>query len=145
MTTREGSTRTEASAAPPLRVLHVDDEDCVRRSIARSLGGYGSFEIRGARSNDDAFAVLSDWRPDLIITDLCRPGADGVRFIARLRSSVATRDIPIIVLSGNASYYQSALQGLRVEAVLEKPPTASVLFETVQTEASRAKLAPRTD
>lgn len=143
MAEREAPTITDAIEAAPLRLLHVDDEDCVRRSIARSLGGYGSFEIRGAKSNDEAFAVLADWRPDLIITDLCRPGVDGMRFIARLRSSSATRDIPIVVLSGNAPNYEAALRGLRVEAVLAKPPSTAELFRAVMIAAGRPETAPR--
>ncbi len=145
MSTREGSTSAEASEAGPLRVLHVDDEDCVRRIIARSLGGYGAFEIRGARSNDEAFAVLKDWRPDLIVTDLCRPGADGVRFIARLRSGAATRDIPIVVLSGNASAFDAVLRGLHVEAVLAKPPSTAELFRAVMSAAGRPEAKLQAD
>lgn len=116
----------------PIRVLHVDDDDGFRRSVARSLSRYGSFELRETASNDEAFAVLADWRPDLIFTDLNRPDADGLEFIERLRSDEATRDIPIVVLSGYVSFDQSALRGLRVEAVLVKPCPADEIIEAVK-------------
>jgi two-component system, OmpR family, response regulator PrrA len=78
------------------RVLIVDDDDALRRSLGRNLRLEG-FRVADAR---DGGAALDDVRahpPDAIVLDVTMPGIDGVELTRRLRA--AGDDVPILILS----------------------------------------------
>lgn len=77
------------------RILVVDDDAAIRSSLAQQLGeqGYGiSLAIDGV----DGGRVFDAEHPDLVLTDLAMPNADGFSLINHVRSS---GDTPIVVLS----------------------------------------------
>ena len=77
------------------RILVVDDEPDVCRSIARYLGREG-FEVDTVANGDAMYAVLADTKIDLIVLDLRLPGKDGLTLARELRQSST---IPIIMLT----------------------------------------------
>ncbi len=77
------------------RILVVDDEPDVCRSIARYLGREG-FEVDSAADGDAMYAVLANTKIDLIVLDLRLPGKDGLTLARELRQSST---IPIIMLT----------------------------------------------
>jgi two-component system KDP operon response regulator KdpE len=80
------------------RILVVDDEPQILRTLSRSLASVG-YEIRVASDGEEALVILSEWTPDLVITDLMMPKIDGLELCQRLR---ARSSIPIIVLSASS-------------------------------------------
>lgn len=68
------------------RVLVVDDEPAVRRSVERSLR-YEGYEVLGAGDGASALRVLRDERPDLVVLDVTLPGFDGLAVCRRIRSA----------------------------------------------------------
>ena len=77
------------------RILVVDDEPDVCRSIARYLGREG-FEVDTVADGDAMYTVLANTKIDLIVLDLRLPGKDGLTLARELRQSSA---IPIIMLT----------------------------------------------
>src|ERR1700730_7815732 len=77
------------------RVLVVDDEPQITRVLKTVLMSQG-YQVRTAAEGTSALATFNEWRPHLVLTDLCMPHADGVELCRRIRS-VST--VPIIVLS----------------------------------------------
>lgn len=77
------------------RILVVDDDAAIRSSLAQQLGeqGYGVALANDGREGAHAF---DDQHPDLVLTDLAMPNADGFSLIRHVRSGDAT---PVIVLS----------------------------------------------
>jgi putative two-component system response regulator len=80
-------------------ILVVDDDPGVQNMIRRILqrSGYGVQTARGGR---EAYAMVSASLPDLIILDLSMPGIDGFEVATHLKTNPATREIPIIVITG---------------------------------------------
>jgi two-component system KDP operon response regulator KdpE len=76
-------------------VLVVDDDDGIRKTLEQHLNANG-FDVIAARDGVEGFDRFSASRPDLILTDLAMPRADGFALIERIRSSSST---PILVLS----------------------------------------------
>ncbi len=76
-------------------VLVVDDDASIRRGLAAELAAAG-YEVREARDGEEGARLAEDESPDLILTDLAMPVADGFALIARVRKSART---PILVLS----------------------------------------------
>jgi two-component system KDP operon response regulator KdpE len=78
-----------------LRILVVDDERSIRRTLRTALTAKGH-EVIEAPSGEEALEIAAAERPDLIILDLGLPGIDGVEVTRRLRDWTQT---PILILS----------------------------------------------
>ena len=77
------------------RILVVDDEPQIRRSLQVNLEGKG-YAVDTAETGERGLAEFLNRRPDVMIVDLLLPGIDGVEVTHRIRESSA---VPIIVLS----------------------------------------------
>jgi EAL domain-containing protein (putative c-di-GMP-specific phosphodiesterase class I) len=83
------------------QVLVVDDDDSVRRAVARTLRN-ADFAVVSASSADEALVLLRAGRSfDVIVTDLLMPGTSGTEFIRLVRQFEL--DTPVIVLTGHSS------------------------------------------
>jgi two-component system, NtrC family, nitrogen regulation response regulator NtrX len=109
-----------ATVAPT--VLVVDDEKNIRRTLEMVLSGEG-FRVLEAESGEQALAVLSSGAPvDLAIFDLKLPGITGLQALEKLRSDEATRELPVIVISGHATVHDAvAAIKLGASDFFEKP------------------------
>src|SRR5947207_7677077 len=77
------------------RVLVVDDEPQITRVLRTVLSSQG-YQVRTAAEGESALSDFTEWRPELVITDLFMPHMDGVELCRRIR---AGSQVPIIVLS----------------------------------------------
>ncbi len=81
-----------------IRVLVVDDHPVVREGLVAMLEDEQDFQVAGeAGSAEDALALLTTARPDVILLDLELPGMSGVDAIPRL--AAALPDARVIVLT----------------------------------------------
>jgi two-component system KDP operon response regulator KdpE len=76
-------------------ILVVDDDLSIRRGLAAELAAAG-YETLEAADGEEGSRVALEREPDLVLTDLAMPVADGFELIARLRRAGKT---PIVVLS----------------------------------------------
>ena len=77
------------------RILVVDDDDAIRTTLQQNLAANG-FDVSAAADGVEALERFSSAHPDLVISDLAMPRADGFALIQQIR---ATGDTPILVLS----------------------------------------------
>ena len=96
-------------------ILVVDDEAVNRKILSWALSEAG-FRTISVSSGKEALPAAIDQRPDLIILDVMMPGEDGFEVCQRLQANPATRDIPVIFLSG-LSETGDKLRGLGAGAV----------------------------
>jgi signal transduction histidine kinase/response regulator RpfG family c-di-GMP phosphodiesterase len=86
-----------------IRVLIVDDDadTCEMLTFALSLLGA---EAQASYSAAEAFASLTDWKPDILLTDINMPDEDGYSLVNRLRSLTPKSGarIPAIALTALA-------------------------------------------
>lgn len=87
-----------------VRVLTVDDEPDARAVVATSLKLFGA-EVRTAGSAAEAFEVFTQWRPDILLSDIGMPVEDGYVLLAKIRAlpESAGGRIPAIALTAYAS------------------------------------------
>ena len=96
-----------SAVAEKSRVLIVDDEPQITRVLKTVLTSQG-YEVRTASEGESALASFTEWRPELVITDLYMPHMDGIELCRRIR---AQSKVPIIVLSVKGE------EGTKVEAL----------------------------
>lgn len=79
-------------------VLIVDDEQLVRRGLRLLLDLTDSVEaIAEAADGDEALAMITRYRPEVVLTDAVMPGLDGVGLIEQIRQQHG--DLPVIMLT----------------------------------------------
>ena len=101
------------------RLLVVDDEQNIRRSLGMILGGAG-FEVFDAATGEDALASLGERDVNAVFLDVKLPGIDGIETLRRLR--VDHPDLPVVMISGHATI-ERAVEATRLGAFdfVEKP------------------------
>ena len=97
-----------APSGPP-RVLVVDDEQTVADLCQEFLGGEG-YELKVARSGEEAIRLLPQVRPDVVLTDINMPGMTGLEVMRFAKE--ADPEVCVVILTGHAST-ASAIDALR--------------------------------
>jgi len=88
---------------PKKRILFVDDERFFLDSVRRILKNQRDiWQINYLERGIDALQEVARIDYDVIVTDITMPGMDGFQLLAELRKSDRTRDVPVIVLTGNS-------------------------------------------
>jgi two-component system, cell cycle response regulator DivK len=82
-------------------VLIVDDNP-VNLKLVRAVLAADGYDIRTAADGAEAWAVLEQFRPRLILMDVQLPGADGFELTRRLKLDPATRDIIVLAITAYA-------------------------------------------
>jgi DNA-binding response OmpR family regulator len=80
------------------RILIVDDERQNRQLLEIMLAPEG-FVLLTAASGEEALAMVAQEQPDLILLDVLMPRMDGYQAVARIKGDLATKNIPIIMLT----------------------------------------------
>src|SRR5262245_26871757 len=102
-------------------ILIVEDDERLRSAVARDLARRG-FDVVTVASVDGALARFEEQTFDVVLTDLCMEGADGIELIETL-NSVAPKTRPILMSAyASARDHQRAMQ-LGAVQVLCKPFT----------------------
>ena len=95
----------EDLAAKPLlrglKILLVEDETDTRDLLNQMLSGCDA-EVRAADSVSVAFNLLTDWQPDILISDISMPEVDGYSFIRQVRDGNHHANVPAIALTAHA-------------------------------------------
>lgn len=102
------SGRLEPTSAPaerrrdperPLRVL-VADDSITTRTLEKNILSAAGFDVALAADGREALRTVRLEPFDLVVSDVDMPGIDGFELTERLRSNEATRDLPVILVTG---------------------------------------------
>ncbi len=81
------------------RILLVDDEAIITRTMKLYLEGTGKYEVRAENNGAEALKVARAFRPHLILLDIVMPDVDGPEIAARVREDETLKDTPIVFLT----------------------------------------------
>jgi DNA-binding NtrC family response regulator len=76
----------------PHRLLLVEDDPAVRRSLAETLTEEG-LEVHVAESAEQALAAIDGVRPDVVLSDIRMSGMDGVQLLELLKERMPEVDV----------------------------------------------------
>ena len=81
-------------------------------------------------------------QPDAIVLDLSMPGLDGASFCARLKAAPATREIPVVLLTGSNRADPATAQEVGADALVLKPFSPLELLAVVERLAGGLHATP---
>lgn len=124
------------------RILVIDDDEIVARTIRRSLMSLG-YEIELANNGPQGLEIARRQPPDLIILDVIMPGMDGFEVCRKMRLDVTLEPIPVLFLTAKVKD-EDRVTGLRAGAddYLCKPFNVDELILRVRAILRRTKAQP---
>jgi len=119
------------------KILIAEDERDIRDLIGFSLR-FGGFDVVQAANGQEAVERAQVELPDLILMDVRMPKMTGYEACRQLKSSPATRDIPVVFLSAKGQETEIQ-QGIEVgaEEYILKPFAPDELARQVQAVLDR--------
>jgi threonine synthase len=81
------------------RVVVMEDNVDAARLIARVMQARGDYDVRLAHDGAEGMALVRDFQPDLVVTDLMMPGVDGFAVIEQMKADPRLNSIPIVVIT----------------------------------------------
>ena len=115
----------------PKTILVIEDDDVMRELMQLSLVRCG-YEVTVAGDGVRGYDTALFLKPDLIVTDIQMPGADGIHVVRRVRDTPSLERTPILITTafgtGSATF---ALQ-LGANAYEPKPINSQSFLSTVR-------------
>jgi two-component system chemotaxis response regulator CheV len=146
-----GTEQGQIIADRDIHILHVDDQNLVRKMVKRSLENNARFHVHSAESGEDALnwlrARLEDARRegrqleeyvDVIISDVEMPVMDGFTLCSKVKKDPDLRSVPLFLFSSLITE-ETMHKGESVGAdgQFPKPQTEGMVYEMMTTLARK--------
>jgi DNA-binding NtrC family response regulator len=121
------------------RVLIVDDEESVRKSLEKLLA-YEKYATFSAADGESALEIVGSELVDLVLLDIKMPGMDGLEVLQKMKD--IRSDIPVVIISGHGTI-ATAVEATKLGAFdfLEKPIDLERLLLTVRNGIKQGRLS----
>jgi len=125
-------------AAPPIRLLIVDNDEALARAMEESLVKVG-YECIVATSGPEGARKIDTDNFDIIVTDLVMNDVDGMEILARAREKLPEAEV--VLVTGHATV-PKAVEAMQLGAFnfLEKPITPNRLRAVCEKAADAIRL-----
>lgn len=124
------TTTNEKKSKPKTKysVLIVEDDDEIRDYLKNELSPY--FKVEETTNGKEAWKMIREKHPDLIISDIMMPEMDGITLCKKIKSNVDVNHIPVILLTAKSTDSDKA-EGLDVgaDAYIVKPFNIDLLIK----------------
>jgi CheY-like chemotaxis protein len=78
------------------KILVIEDDDVARELMRMALASRG-YDVMVAADGVSGYDTAVFMKPDLIVTDIQMPGADGIHVVRRVRDTPSLEATPILV------------------------------------------------
>ncbi|MGI8789239.1 MAG: response regulator [Pyrinomonadaceae bacterium] len=113
-------------------IMVIDDSATVRKLISSKLEKVGH-EVICAVDGVDALEKIKGIVPDLILLDINMPRMDGYQVCKIIRTEEATKDVPIVMISGNDGFFDKVRGRMSgTSGYITKPFGPEALMKTVE-------------
>jgi response regulator RpfG family c-di-GMP phosphodiesterase len=103
-----------------LRILLVDDDPALRILVATTFE-VADVEVVEAEDAAGARRQIRHARPNVIVLDVNMPGTTGLELCRELKSDEATKDIPVVLLTGSDGGTSASAKSAGADAFIRKP------------------------
>ena len=112
------------------RILIVEDNDDLRIYLVNTLGQ--DYKVQSCRNGNEALDILSEFNPDLVLSDIMMPELAGDELCAAIKGNIETSHIPVLLLTALGDE-KNILEGLKVGAddYITKPFSVGILKASI--------------
>jgi PAS domain S-box-containing protein len=122
----------------PLVLVYIDDNLANLELVQGILAREGEQKVIPAMQGRVGIELAALHQPDVILLDLHLPDIDGEEVLQRLKAQKTTRDIPVLILSADATPSQAArLKAAGAADYITKPLDIAVFLDAVKAAVSR--------
>ncbi|MDP6698455.1 MAG: response regulator, partial [Candidatus Latescibacteria bacterium] len=100
---------SESPATNDLRLLLIDDEEVIHKSVGDFLDKKG-YQVLHAYDGEEGLKTFAEEGADIVISDIKMPGLDGLDLLREFEQRGA--DIDVILITGNSDM-DTAIEALR--------------------------------
>jgi len=115
----------------PKKILVIEDDDVMRELMHMTLEQNG-YEVVTAADGVRGYDAALFLKPDLIITDIRMPGADGIHVVRRVRDTDSLAETPILVMTAFGTGSATFSLQLGANAFERKPVDPKSLLSTIK-------------
>jgi len=108
-----------------MKILVIEDSRFLRIAIERVLTKAG-YSVSSVADGREGVHAAKAGMPDLILLDMMLPGLEGTGVLKQLKKDPATKQIPVVVLTGLTKKNEEKLKDAGAAAYIEK---SSLNFE----------------
>ncbi len=128
----ERRVRDRQNARPGTSALIVDDSPTIVAALRKMLNSAGYVTLE-ALTAEEGIEIARDLTPDIIFLDIVLPGMNGFAALRTLRRDPLTKDIPVIMISGNEQATEQFF-GTRIGAddFMKKPFSRLEVFARIE-------------
>jgi len=113
------------------KLVVVDDEKWVRRGILSKVKTLPFSWVREASSGEEAYRLIHDEEPHIVITDIKMPLMDGIALIQKVKDTMP--NVCFIIVSGYAEFdYAEKALNMGVQGYLLKPISEERLVQKLK-------------
>jgi len=103
-----------------LRILLVDDDPALLKLLTTTFE-VADVDVVEAENADAARRRIRRARPSVIVLDVNMPGTNGLELCRELKDDPATRDIPVVLLTGSDGSTNADAKAAGADAIVRKP------------------------
>ena len=81
------------------KLLLADDSITIQKVVELILADE-DFEIKSVSTGEDAWNVIKEFKPDIVLADIEMPEMNGYQLCDHIKNDEDTRDIPVLLLAG---------------------------------------------
>ncbi|MBI1755911.1 MAG: response regulator [Fimbriimonas ginsengisoli] len=126
----------------PLRIVYIEDNVPNLKLLESVFEEMEDIELFTAMQASVGIMLVEDQQPDVVLLDLHLPGAHGVDVLRHLKANPKTAEIPIVVISADATDTQiKRLMRAGAKSYLTKPIDLTALFDELNDIEPRRRRA----
>lgn len=138
-TIRRGTTGMLAPRKRTPLIQVVDDSLSIRKVLSAALEKSG-FRVRTSKDGQEAYEMVQQVPPDLIVMDIEMPRMDGYELTSLLKSRETYRHIPVVMLTSRAGLkHRQKAEEVGADGFLVKPYREEELLQIVSALLLRAR------
>jgi two-component system alkaline phosphatase synthesis response regulator PhoP len=114
------------------KILIIDDEEDIRELLSYNLKKEG-FIVESAENGETGLAILSNFKPQLVLLDVMMPGMDGIEVCEAIRTKEGFQHTLVCFLTArNEDYSQIAGLEAGADDYVSKPIRPKVLISRIK-------------
>jgi len=126
-------------------ILIIEDEEDIQQLVSYNLLKQ-EFHVLCADDGENGLLQAGGKNPDLILLDIMLPGINGLEVLTRLKSTLETRNIPVILLSARGEE-EDIVNGLErgADDYVPKPFSPKILIARIESVLRRRQPEKKPD